>query len=289
MSQTPSPKAASAPVRLGTFAGVFTPSLLTILGIILFLRTGYVVGSAGLGKALLIIAIANTISVLTSISLSAIATSLRVKPSGDYYVISRTLGPAFGGALGSVLFLSQAVSIAFYAIGFGEATAALVPGTEAWLPQAIAAAAVAGLFVLAWAGSDWATRCQYVAMAVLAAAIVSFFVGGATHFSDEHFAASWTRQGDVPFWVIFAIFFPAVTGFTQGVNMSGDLQDAGRSIPKGTFLAVGISAAVYFAVAFVFAGTMSLDALSSDYSAMRTVSQWGSAPTHRSTTHRAES
>jgi amino acid transporter len=104
MSQA-APKTASDRPRLGTFAGVFTPSILTILGIILFLRVGYVVGSAGLGKALLIVAVANTISVLTSISLSAIATSLRVKAGGDYYVISRTLGPAFGGALGSVLFL----------------------------------------------------------------------------------------------------------------------------------------------------------------------------------------
>lgn len=71
------------PVRtkgmLGTFAGVFTPSILTIPGIILFLRLGYVVGKAGLGRALLIVLLANAISVLTSISLSAIATNLRVK------------------------------------------------------------------------------------------------------------------------------------------------------------------------------------------------------------------
>lgn len=266
--------AAPPPVRLGTFAGVFTPSILTILGIILFLRLGFVVGNAGLGKALLIIAIANTISVLTSISLSAIATSLRVKAGGDYYVISRTLGVAFGGALGIVLYLSQAVSIAFYAIGFGEATAALVPDARAWLPQAIAAGAVAVLFVLAWAGSDWASRFQFVVMAVLFAAIVSFFVGGAQAFAGERLAAAWTRDDGLPFWAIFAIFFPAVTGFTQGVSMSGDLQDPGRSIPRGTFLAVGISAAIYLTVAVVFAGAMSLDQLAGDYAAMRKVAHF---------------
>ena len=146
--------------KLGTFGGVFTPSVLTILGIILFLRLGFVVGSAGLMKALVIIGIANAISVLTSISLSAVATNLKVKGGGDYYLISRTLGVEFGGALGLVLFLAQSVSIAFYCIGFGEAVAALA-GQAAVTPQRVAVAAVALLFVLAWKGADVATRFQY--------------------------------------------------------------------------------------------------------------------------------
>ena len=107
-------------VGLGAFAGVFTPSILTILGIILFLRLGFVVGKMGLMKGLVIIALANAISVITSISLSAAATNLRVKGGGDYYLISRTLGLEFGGALGLVLFLAQSVSIGFYCLGFGE-------------------------------------------------------------------------------------------------------------------------------------------------------------------------
>lgn len=95
--------------KLGTFSGVFTPSVLTILGIILFLRLDYVVGSAGFGRAIIIIGLANVISILTSISLSAIATNLKVKGGGDYYLISRTLGLEFGGAIGLVLFLAQSV------------------------------------------------------------------------------------------------------------------------------------------------------------------------------------
>ena len=131
---------------LGTFAGVFTPSALTILGIILFLRLGYVTGSAGIGWAILIIVMANAISVLTSISLSAIATNLRVKGGGDYYLISRTLGLEFGGAIGIVLFLAQSVSIAFYCIGFGEALSSILTGTIVVSPQVVALIAVAFLF-----------------------------------------------------------------------------------------------------------------------------------------------
>jgi branched-subunit amino acid transport protein len=140
-----------------------------------------------------------------------------VKGGGDYYLISRTLGVEYGGALGIVLFLAQSVSVAFYSIGFGAVLTSVLGLQQSWAMQAVAAGAVAVLFVLAWLGSDWATRFQYVVMVVL-----------------------------------FAIFFPAVTGFTQGVSMSGDLKDAGKSIPTGTFAAVGISLLVYFFAALVF-------------------------------------
>jgi amino acid transporter len=257
---------------LGTFAGVFTPSILTILGIILFLRLGFVVGAAGLGRALAIIAFANVISILTSISLSAIATNLRVKGGGDYFLISRTLGVEYGGALGIVLFLAQSVSIAFYAIGFGEACTAVLGADAEWLPQAVAAGAVALLFVLAWFGADVATRFQYVVMAVLAAGLVAFFAGGIPQVEPELLRKSWAPSSNLGFWVVFAIFFPAVTGFTQGVSMSGDLKDPARSLPLGTFMAVSLSAVVYFAVAVVFAGSVPGRELVSDYSAMRRVS-----------------
>jgi amino acid transporter len=258
--------------KLGTFAGVFTPSVLTILGIILFLRVGFVVGAAGLNRALVIVLMANAISILTSLSLSAIATNLRVKGGGDYYLISRTLGVEYGGAIGLVLFLAQAVSIAFYAIGFGEAVSGLVGAAGPRLPQIVAAVAVALLFVLAWLGADWATRFQYVVMAVLAAALVAFFAGGVAAASTDQLRANLAPSSEIPFWALFAIFFPAVTGFTQGVSMSGDLRDPGKSLPRGTFTAVFLSFAVYLGAALLFAAVLPGSELVSDYAAMRRVS-----------------
>ena len=261
--------------KLGTFAGVFTPSVLTILGIILFLRLGYVVGNAGLMNALIIIAIANSISVLTSISLSAVATNLKVQGGGDYYLISRTLGLEFGGALGIVLYLAQSVSIAFYCIGFGEAIVAL-SGHPLLTPRLVALAAVALLFILAWLGADWATRFQYGVMALLAASLVSFYIGGISSWNTARIAENWMAPTSGPgFWVLFAIFFPAVTGFTQGVSMSGDLRDPGKSLPLGTFMAVGISILVYFSAAIVFAATLPLADLRQNYTAMKSVSALG--------------
>ncbi|VBB44429.1 Amino acid permease [uncultured Desulfatiglans sp.] len=261
---------------LGTFAGVFTPSILTILGIILFLRMGFVVGSAGLGLALLILLLANTISVLTSISLSAIATNLRVRGGGDYYLISRTLGIEFGGAIGIVLFLAQSVSVAFYCIGFGEAVGALLPVRVPHLTQIVAASAVSFLFIFAWLGADWATRLQYGVMLILGLALVSFFAGGVLKWDATLLIQNWpTPQSSMPFWALFAIFFPAVTGFTQGVSMSGDLKDPGYSLPLGTFLAVGISIVVYFLSAVVFAAVLPGEVLSGDYGAMRRIAYFG--------------
>ena len=261
---------------LGTFAGVFTPSILTILGIILFLRLGYVTGSAGISRALIIIAIANLISVLTSQSLAAIATNMRVKGGGDYYLISRTLGHQYGGSIGMVLFLAQSVSVAFYCIGFAEALSAMLTPHPFLTPRIIAMVAVGLLFILAWLGADWATRFQFGVMALLVAALGSFFWGGLGQWETQTFIANWRPPQDgPPFWVIFGIFFPAVTGFTQGVSMSGDLKDPGKSLPLGTFAAVGISILVYFLVALVFAGVLPNDLMMSDYQSIKRVARFG--------------
>jgi len=264
--------------NLGTFAGVFTPSILTILGIILFLRLGYVVGSAGLARTLVILVLANGISILTTISLSAIATNIHVNGGGDYYLISRTLGLEFGGAIGIVLFLAQSVSIGFYCIGFGEAVVRILPGAGQVFhsPQVIALAAAMFLFLLAWLGADWATRFQYVVMAILTAALVSYFAGGLIKWETVQLADNWGAPENGPgFWILFAIFFPAVTGFTQGVSMSGDLKDPGKSLPLGTFAAVGISILIYFCAAVVFSAGAPRDVLMNNYGAMQQVAFFG--------------
>ncbi len=262
----------SEAVKLSTFSGVFTPSILTILGIILFRRMGYVVGSGGLSQALIMVMLANIISVLTSVSLSAIATNFKVKGGGDYYLISRTLGLEFGGAIGIVLFGAQSLSIAFYCIGFGEVMAELVSFSHKLLPQFIAAVSAALLFIFAWLGSDWATRFQFIVMAVLSASLISFFVGGALQWDIAIFKMNWLPSANAPpFWTLFAIFFPAVTGFTQGVSMSGDLKDPAKNLPTGTFAAVAVSIIVYVAAAILFAGTLSSESLVLDYNAMSRV------------------
>jgi len=104
--------------RLGTFGGVFTPSILTILGVIMFMRAGYVIGEAGIFRAVLMLLLAKSITTLTSLSISAVSTNTPVMGGGAYFLISRSRGPELGGAIGVALFCAQAVSVAFYILGF---------------------------------------------------------------------------------------------------------------------------------------------------------------------------
>jgi amino acid transporter len=230
--------------RFGTFAGVFTPTVLTILGLILFLRIGWVVGQAGLAGALLIIAVSNLITLLTTLSLSAVATSRTTKAGGLYYMISRTLGLEIGGAIGIPLFLSQAVSVAFYIIGFTESLRWFYPELN---PQLISTGVAVVFGMLAFVGADFVLKIQYVVLGLLAAAVISFFAGG----WGQEISPTWLadENATVSFRTVFAIFFPAVTGITVGVSMSGDLRNAAKSIPLGTLSAIGLTAAIYFGVA----------------------------------------
>ncbi|MFC1735995.1 amino acid permease [Candidatus Hydrogenedentota bacterium] len=240
--------------KFGTFAGVFTPSILTILGVIMFMRCNFVVGQAGILGAIAILLIAKTITVMTAFSIGAISTNTQVRGGGAYFLISRIIGPEFGAAIGLALFVAQALSVPFYILGFTEALVRTAPSLEAYFLQ-ITLIAAAALFILAYIGAAWAIKTQYVIMAVLFLSIVVFMGGAAIQFSSETLAANMDSgytaidpegsAGNYSFWIIFAIYFPAVTGILAGVNMSGDLKDPARSIPLGTLAAVGVGFAVY--------------------------------------------
>lgn len=254
--------------RFGTFTGVFTPNILTILGIILFLRVGWVVGQAGLWGALTIVFLANLISFLTGLSLSAIATSMDVRAGGNYYLISRSLGLEVGGAIGIPLYLSQAISIAFYLIGFTEALLT-IEFFQQFDPRLIATAAALIFALIAYVGADFALRVQFFILAVLVISLVSFFAGGWNSFVPINFGTNYTVGNN--FWTVFAVFFPAVTGIEVGISLSGDLKDPSMSIPRGTILSILVTAVIYIAAVFWFASHLTAQELIENNLAMQSV------------------
>ena len=147
--------------RFGTFGGVFTPCVLTILGVIMFLRYGIVVGQAGLIGVLIILLVSKVITGLTGLSLSAIATNTEVKGGGAYFLISRSLGVEFGGAIGLVFFLAQAISVSLYIFGFSEAFCGSVPGISSESEMLVATITNLVVFGCVFIGAGWTIKLQY--------------------------------------------------------------------------------------------------------------------------------
>jgi amino acid transporter len=232
--------------QFGTFGGVFTPSILTILGVVMFMRAGFVTGQAGMASAMLILALSTLITFLTGLSISAVSTNTPVKAGGAYFLISRSLGPEFGGAIGLALFLAQALAVPFYVLGFVEALVTTLPQAQAYfLPIGLVTTTV--LFIVNYVGAGWAIKAQYFILAILVVSVGAFLVGGAMDFDMELARTNWDPGyvDGADFWIIFAVFFPAVTGINAGVNMSGDLKEPERSIPKGTLMAIGAGFLIY--------------------------------------------
>lgn len=263
----------SAKGGLGTFGGVFTPSLLTLLGVIMYLRFGWVVGNVGLIGTLIIVTVAMSITFLTALSIAAIATDQRVRIGGAYYMISRSLGIESGGAIGIPLYLAQALSIALYTVGFAESVVDTFPMLNFKLVGIITTIAVA---VLALVSAKAAIRAQYFIMFGIVLSLVSLAFGSPIEQSNIEMWGAANRNSE-SFWVVFAVFFPAATGIMAGVNLSGDLENPSESIPKGTFWAIGVAYIIYMGLPILLANRADALTLIDNPMIMREMSYWGDA------------
>lgn len=275
-SGSPSPPSQAPPSQssgLGTFGGVYTPSLLTILGVIMYLRFGWVVGNVGLLGTLLIVTLSTGITFLTALSISAIATDRVIRGGGAYYMISRSLGIETGGAVGIPLYFAQALSVALYTIGFAES----VVQTFSGLNQLYVALAVTILVsVLALTSARIAIQTQYFILAAIVLSLVSLLFGRSLEPTQIELWGAADRLSE-PFWQVFAVFFPAVTGIMAGVNMSGDLKNPTRSIPIGTLAAVGTGYVIYMGLPVLLAMRADAKTLIETPLIMQQMAFWGPA------------
>ncbi|MEX2602857.1 MAG: Na-K-Cl cotransporter, partial [Gracilimonas sp.] len=258
---------------LGTFGGVFTPSILTILGVIMYLRFGWVVGNVGLIGTLLIVTISTSITFLTALSISSIATDQRVRIGGAYYMISRSLGIESGGAIGIPLYIALALSVALYTVGFAESLVSVFPALNM---KIVGVTTTIGVASIALISAKVAIRAQYFIMFGIVLSLLSLLFGSPIEQSNiEMWGAS--EQNSESFWIVFAVFFPAVTGIMAGVNMSGDLEDPSKSIPRGTFYAIGVGYLIYMSLPIILANRADALTLIEDPLIMRRMSYWGDA------------
>lgn len=255
-------------VKFGWIKGVLVRCMLNIWGVMLFIRLSWIVGQAGIGLSVLVIVMATVVTTITGLSTSAIATNGFVRGGGAYYLISRSLGPEFGGAIGLIFAFANAVAVAMYVVGFAETVVELLKEHSILMIdeindiRIIGAITVVILLGISVAGMEWEAKAQIVLLVILLLAIADFvigtfisleskkpkgFFGYKSEIFNENFGPDFREEET--FFSVFAIFFPAATGILAGANISGDLADPQSAIPKGTLLAILITTVVYIGIA----------------------------------------
>ena len=262
-------------------APVFFTAISTILGAILFLRFGFAVGTLGFGGVLLIVLIGHFVTIPTAFAISEIATNQRVEGGGEYFIISRSFGLNIGGTIGIALYLSQAISVAFYVIAFTEAFEPVfnwfknvhhinLPRQVISLP---AMAILAGLILRK--GANMGVKALYIVVAILFLSLFLFFIGKTEYASMVEGISGSPLRNMNDFFFVFAIIFPAFTGMTAGVGLSGDLKNPGRSIPLGTVAATLGGLVVYIFIIFKLVNSASPEDLVSNQLVMADIAVFG--------------
>uniref|UniRef100_A0A8C5PIT1 Solute carrier family 12 member 2 n=1 Tax=Leptobrachium leishanense TaxID=445787 RepID=A0A8C5PIT1_9ANUR len=255
-------------VKFGWIKGVLVRCMLNIWGVMLFIRLSWIVGQAGIGLTIVVISMATVVTTITGLSTSAIATNGFVRGGGAYYLISRSLGPEFGGAIGLIFAFANAVAVAMYVVGFAETVVELLREHGALMVDAtndiriVGAITIVLLLGISVAGMEWEAKAQIVLLVILLLAIVDFFIGTVIPMEEKKAKGFFGYKAEIftenfgpdfreeeTFFSVFAIFFPAATGILAGANISGDLTDPQQAIPKGTLLAILITTLVYMGVA----------------------------------------
>ncbi|PKK27760.1 solute carrier family 12 member 1 isoform X1 [Columba livia] len=267
-------------VKFGWVKGVLVRCMLNIWGVMLFIRLSWIVGQAGIGLGIIVIGLSVVVTTLTGISMSAICTNGVVRGGGAYYLISRSLGPEFGGSIGLIFAFANAVAVAMYVVGFAETVVELLKESDTLMVdesndiRIIGTITVICLLGISVAGMEWEAKAQVILLVVLLIAIANFFIGTVIPTNNEkkargffNYQASIFAENFGPdfrsgegFFSVFAIFFPAATGILAGANISGDLEDPQGAIPKGTMLAILITTVAYIGVAICAASCVVRDA-----------------------------
>ncbi len=262
---------------------VFLTAISTILGAVMFLRFGFAVGSVGFVGTLLIIIIGHMVTIPTAMALAEIATNQKVEGGGEYFIISRSFGVNIGAAIGIALYFSQAISVAFYVIAFAEAFDAIKPwvqnefGYILYDNRLFSIPALLGLiWLMVSKGAALGMKALYVVVTILAISLILFFFGS-TPYSEVFDTAQLFKSTDsgYSFFYVFAIIFPAFTGMTAGVGLSGDLRDPKKSIPYGTITATVIGMILYVFIAYKLASSADVTSLIEDQLVMSNIALWG--------------
>ncbi|CAJ0960951.1 unnamed protein product, partial [Mesorhabditis belari] len=279
----------SAPrTKFGWVEGVFVRCILNIFGVMLYLRISWVTGQAGVLLGIVIVLLASMVTTITAISTCAICTNGEVKGGGAYFLISRSLGPEFGGSIGLIFCVANGVAASMYVVGFAETIRDMLVEIsyssnetktflvehfgpiEDGLPNFVRLIGIAScllLLAIVFIGTSFESKMQMGLLVILLSSILDYFAGvlfrpisdhmhvrGATTFSWNTLMANlMPKFRNETFFSVFSVYFPAATGIMAGANISGDLADPQGAIPLGTLLAILFTTIIYLVVV-IFTG-----------------------------------
>jgi len=255
-------------LKFGTFLGVFLPSILPILGLIMYLRFGWVLGQLSLGLTVVVVVLALLITLVTNLSALAIISNIDMGAGGVYYLVSRSLGLETGGAIGIAFYISRTLTITFFSFGLAEAMlvfwpAALWGPMPAYFTPLSTAAIILLITLMAGRSAEQALKLQVPVLILVGLSLLALTAGVLTGPLEAPRWGLGNHPDTAGFWAVFAVFFPCMTGFLAGISLSGDLHDPAHSIPRGTMTSLVIGGAVYLLLSLLLAvtGRLSIDQL----------------------------
>ncbi|XP_074973854.1 solute carrier family 12 member 8 isoform X4 [Caretta caretta] len=264
------------PVLFGTWDGVFTSCMINIFGVVLFLRTGWLVGNTGILMGMFLVSFVVVVALVTVLSGIGVCERCSIGSGGVYSMISTVLGGQVGGTIGLLYIFGQCVAGAMYITGFAESISNLLGFSSTWAVRGISLAVLLGLLGINLAGVKWIIRLQLLLLFLLAVSTLDFVIGSFTHLDPEHGFVGYSKElmfnNTLPdystgesFFTVFGVFFPAATGVMAGFNMSGDLQKPVASIPLGSLAAIGISWFLYIVFVFLLGAICTRESLRYDF------------------------
>ncbi|KAF1405707.1 Solute carrier family 12 member 8, partial [Spheniscus humboldti] len=274
------------PVLFGTWDGVFTSCMINIFGVVLFLRTGWLVGNTGIVMGMFLVSFVILVALVTVLSGIGVCEKCSIGSGGVYSMISTVLGGQVGGTIGLLYIFGQCVAGAMYITGFAESIADVLSLSNIWAVRGISLAVLLGLLGINLAGVKWIIRLQLLLLFLLAVSTLDFVVGSFTHLDPEHGFVGYSEelmfnntlpdysQGE-SFFTVFGVFFPAATGVMAGFNMSGDLQKPATNIPLGSLAAIGTSWFLYMVFVFLLGAICTRQSLRYDFMIAEKVSLVG--------------
>ncbi|NXU37474.1 S12A8 protein, partial [Drymodes brunneopygia] len=274
------------PVLFGTWDGVFTSCMINIFGVVLFLRTGWLVGNTGIVMGMFLVSFVILVALVTVLSGIGVCEKCSIGSGGVYSMISTVLGGQVGGTIGLLYIFGQCVAGAMYITGFAESIADVLSLSNIWAVRGISLAVLLGLLGINLAGVKWIIRLQLLLLFLLAVSTLDFVIGSFTHLDPEHGFVGYSEglmfnntlpdysQGE-SFFTVFGVFFPAATGVMAGFNMSGDLQKPSSNIPLGSLAAIGTSWFLYMVFVFLLGAICTRQSLRYDFMIAEKVSLVG--------------